>query len=69
MPARDYQFLEEARKMKDSDSNNKEFTTNMDTMESQSLLDHDELQQTFQETQEVTIVPRYTSQKTLQICK
>nr|CAI5863464.1 unnamed protein product [Callosobruchus analis] len=67
VPARDCQFLEEARKNKAL--KNKEYTSiDIDSLESQSLLDHDVLAQNYQESQqEVTIAPRYTSRATLQI--
>lgn len=67
--AHDYQFLEEAKRSKAM--KDKEYTA-IDiesSLESQRLLDHDSLAENYQESQEITFVPRYTSKATLQICK
>ncbi|CAH1982488.1 unnamed protein product [Acanthoscelides obtectus] len=68
VPARDCQFLEEARKSKAL--KNREYTSiDIDSLETECLLDHDILAQNYQEAQqeEVTVAPRYTSRATLQI--
>ncbi|KAG5884717.1 hypothetical protein JTB14_019840 [Gonioctena quinquepunctata] len=68
VPTRPYPFLEEAKKnmaMKED----KKYTSNdvESSLEAQRLLDHDSLAQSYQEQQEITIVPRFTSKATLQI--
>lgn len=70
IPARDYQFLEEARRNKAM--KNKEYTA-ID-MESESLLEHDSLAQNYQEqTSPIEMVlpgaTKFTTKATLQICK
>lgn len=48
-----------------------DFTGNeLESYETQRLLDHDTLAQNYEEvSHELTIVPRYTTRATLQICK
>ncbi|CAG9861063.1 unnamed protein product [Phyllotreta striolata] len=67
IPAHDYQFLEEAKRNKAMKDKKSSATENESSLESQRLLDHDSLAENYQETQEITIVPRYTSTATLQI--
>ncbi|XP_056638058.1 dentin sialophosphoprotein-like isoform X1 [Diorhabda sublineata] len=60
-------FIKEAKKSQAA-VKDKEYTAiDIESSESQRLLDHDVLAQNYQESQEITIVPRYTSKATLQI--
>lgn len=64
------QFFEEAKRKK-AMKEKPDFTGNeVESYETQRLLDHDALAQNYEEvSHELAIVPRYTTRATLQICK
>lgn len=60
-------FIKEAKKSQAAVKDKEYAAIDIESSESQRLLDHDVLAQNYQESQEITIVPRYTSKATLQI--
>lgn len=65
-----HQFFEEAKRKNNMNEKADYNEVENESYETQRLLDHDTLAQNYEEeTQEVTIVPRFTTRATLQICK
>lgn len=64
------QFFEEAKRKKAMKEKSDYTGNEVESYETQRLLDHDTLAQSYEEvSQEVTIVPRFTTRATLQICE
>lgn len=63
-----HQFFEEAKRKKSMNEKAEYVDGEIESYETQRLLDHDTLAQNYEEeTQEVNIVPRYITSKSIQI--